>query len=145
MNSFMLPSSEDCMGFPRVESLLKHLLKHASMPMATTRAILHPICGHMNGGLSVSLSSWMSTNMTIAWFFFPFRNAQSIFLARTTVCNISFFIYIFFLVVQNRYADGLQLLTIHQINSILIFLLTYPIFLLTSNLTVLTILVSRGT
>ena len=42
----------------KVESFPKHSLKHASMPMAITRARLHPVCGHMNGGLSVSRSSW---------------------------------------------------------------------------------------
>ena len=44
------------MGFPRVESLPNHSLKHASMPMATIRARLHPVCGHMHGVLSISRS-----------------------------------------------------------------------------------------
>ena len=64
-------------------------------------------------------NSFIHTNITITWFFIPFRCAWSVFLSLISIHTRSLFMFICFLVACNGYFYALQLLCIHLINFIL--------------------------
>ena len=65
----------------------------------------------------IFFAAWIHNNITIAWIFFIFRHARSLFLALIIVTTQSLFIFIRFLVARNCYVDAFQLLPIHISNS----------------------------
>ena len=66
----------------------------------------------------IFFAAWIHNNITIAWIFFIFRHARSLFLALIIVCTRNF-IFICFLLERNRYIDAFLFLPIHRINYIL--------------------------